>query len=140
MRFVTKFLRYLWASPVTCVGLVLVGLGLLTGGKAKLVAGAIEAHGGWLDGLMAGRWPLCCGGLAMTLGHVIIGSNQHSLKTCRDHEHRHIRQFERWGPLLLPLYWFAGWVLWFQGRDPYLENPWEMETDAEDSFSSSLWP
>lgn len=37
----------------------------------------------------------------------------------------HIRQFERWGPFLIPEYWLVSFVLRLRGYDPYLDNPFE---------------
>jgi hypothetical protein len=42
-----------------------------------------------------------------------------------------VRQYERWGPLFLPLYLGYSLVLWLQRRDPYLENPFEVEAYGE---------
>jgi hypothetical protein len=67
------------------------------------------------------------GGAAMTFGHVILGRNQACLDRSRAHELVHVRQFERWGPLLLPLYVLAGWEVWRRGLDPHLDNPFELE-------------
>lgn len=63
----------------------------------------------------------------MTLGHVILGQTAETLDRVRDHEHVHVRQFETWGPLFIPMYIAFSGVLWFLRRDPYLENPFEVE-------------
>jgi hypothetical protein len=63
----------------------------------------------------------------MTLGHVILARDQDCLDTSRDHEHVHVRQYERWGPLMIPLYLTASLVLWCRGYDAYLDNPFERE-------------
>ena len=39
----------------------------------------------------------------------------------------HVRQYERWGPLMLPLYLLASGLAWCRGFDPYLDNPFERE-------------
>jgi hypothetical protein len=39
----------------------------------------------------------------------------------------HIRQYERWGVFMVPLYLLAGAVLYLRGFDPYLDNPFERE-------------
>jgi hypothetical protein len=45
----------------------------------------------------------------------------------RRHERVHVRQYERWGPLFIPLYLGASaWAL-VNGRDPYCDNPFERE-------------
>ena len=63
----------------------------------------------------------------MTLGHVIVGLDQSCLDRSRDHEHVHVRQYERWGPFMLPIYLIASLVLYLRGRDAYLDNPFERE-------------
>ena len=63
----------------------------------------------------------------MTLGHVILGRDQACLDRSRNHEHVHVRQYERWGPLMLPLYLAASGVLFLRGLDPDLDNPFERE-------------
>jgi hypothetical protein len=67
------------------------------------------------------------GAAALTLGHCILGQSTESLHAARDHEHVHVRQYQRWGPFFLPAYLAWSAVLWFQGRDAYLENPFEVD-------------
>jgi hypothetical protein len=122
MRRLLRPLGYLWAFPATAAGLVLALAAVLTGGHARLVRGVLEVHGG------AARWLLRRGGgAAMALGHVILARDQVCLDRSRGHERVHVRQFERWGPLLLPLYVLAGWVARRRGLDPHLDNPFEQE-------------
>ena len=129
-RRLTRLAAYLWASPNTAVGLLLAGLALASRGRAARVAGTIEAHGGWLSGLLA-RWPPPRGGVeALTLGHVILGDSAASLERNRAHERAHVRQCECWGPLFIPAY--LGASLWARarGRDAYLDNRFEREARA----------
>jgi len=63
----------------------------------------------------------------MTLGHTIIGQEENELEVVRDHEHVHVSQYERWGPFFIPLYLGYSIWLWFQKRDCYSENPFEVE-------------
>ena len=117
-------LRYLWAAPVTLVGLAIVATVWITGGKVQRRAGVIEAWGGVATRLLrGGRWR--SGGAAMTLGHVILARDLQCMDRSRPHEHHHVRQFERWGPFLLPAYWAIGVWLRLRGRDPYLDHPFE---------------
>jgi hypothetical protein len=112
----------LWAFPVTAVGLLLALAALVTGGRARPVSGVLEVHGG------CARWLLRRGGgAAMTVGHVILGRDATCLERSRGHDRVHVRQFEHWGPLLLPLYVLAGWVARRRGLDPHLDNPFEQE-------------
>ena len=120
-------LRYLWAFPTTAFGLVLVGLGLATGGRAWVVKGVLEAHGGVI-GFFLRRCTLLKGGAsAMTLGHVVVGRSRQVLDDTRDHERVHVRQYERWGPFFVPAYVLASVVIWKRGGQAYLDNPFERE-------------
>ena len=122
-----KFLRYFWAFPNTLLGLLAAFLAVCTGGKARVVRGALEVHGGFATRLLSGWVPWIRHASAMTLGHVILGQDQACLNHSRNHEHVHVRQYERWGPLMLPAYLGCSWVLYFRGCDPYLDNPFERE-------------
>jgi hypothetical protein len=126
-------LRYLWALPVTAVGLVLALLATVSGGSARVRGGVVEAHGGLVARfLRGGRW--WHGGAAMAVGHVILARDADCLARSRSHELGHVRQFERWGPLLLPVYWGIGGWLALRGFHPYLDHPFEQpgSRSAED--------
>src|SRR4051794_35593971 len=97
-------LLYVWAFPATVLGLVVVALSLVSGGRVAVVQGALEVHGGFAAWLLTNRWLGFGWAAAMTLGHVILGRNPECLEHSRRHEHVHIRQYERWGPLMLPIY------------------------------------
>lgn len=114
----TRFFAYLWASPVTAVGLAVALLAAATGGSVGLRGGVVEAHGGGLRRLLRG-------GAAMALGHVILARDAACLARSRPHELAHVRQYERWGPLLLPAYWLVAAWLRFTSRHPYLDHPFE---------------
>ena len=125
----TKIIRSLlviWASPNTLLGLALGVLALLTGGKMQIERGCVEVYGGFvqwaLQHMLGSR-----GAAAMTLGHSILGQTQNTLAIARDHEHVHVRQYERWGPLFLPAYLGCSAALWFRGKNAYLDNPFEIE-------------
>jgi hypothetical protein len=117
---------YLWAFPVTALALLFVPLAWLSGGGARVVRGAVEVHGGLVAFLLQRGLPLGPAA-AMTLGHVILGRDRESLEHSRDHEHVHIRQYERWGVFMIPLYLAASLLLYLRGLDPYLDNPFERE-------------
>jgi hypothetical protein len=127
MRALLKTLKYLWASPATLIGLFAVGIGCITGARIQIARGAIEVHGGLVTKFLRHGLPLLGAGAAMTLGHVILGRDIECLDDCRNHEHVHVRQYERWGPFFLPAYILASLYLWVRGRDPYLDNPFEKE-------------
>ena len=116
---------YLWVFPNSLVGLTVGLLGVLTGGKANWKRGCLEFHGGlvtWALKRLGGA-----GVLAMTLGHTIIGQTPQGLAIARDHEHVHVRQYQRWGPFFIPAYLSCSAWLWFQKKDIYRGNPFEVE-------------
>lgn len=119
-----RLIGYFWAVPVTAAGLVLAAIAFVSGGSLHGRAGVVEVTGGLIGRLLRGNrfWR---GGAAMTLGHVIIARDAECLERSRPHEMSHVRQFERWGPLLLPMYWLtSAWLRW-RGRDAYLDHPLE---------------
>jgi hypothetical protein len=128
-----KWIKYLWAFPATILGLVFVPLAWMGGGRVKIVRGAVEIHGGLATRFLRGGVPFFGSAAAMTLGHVILGCDQECLDQTRDHEHVHVRQYERWGPLMLPIYLTSSLVLYLRGRDPYLDNPFEREAYDRES-------
>lgn len=122
-----KWLRVLWASPNTLLGLALGYIGVLFGGHVARTQGAIEFHGRFVQWIL-NRIPGPSGGAAaVTIGHVILGVDAFSLDFCRVHEHVHVRQYERWGPFFLPAYFACSSWLWIRGRNAYYDNPFERE-------------
>jgi hypothetical protein len=63
----------------------------------------------------------------MTWGHVVIGTDRSALDRSRNHERIHVRQYERWGVLFVPMYLACSAWVWFRGRDPYRDNPFEID-------------
>lgn len=101
---------YVWALPVTLLGIAVAVIAAATGGRLRCRCGIIEAWGGFPGRfLRGGRFHQ--GGAAATLGHVVIARDIACLERSRQHELAHVRQFERWGVLLLPTYWLvAAWL------------------------------
>jgi hypothetical protein len=127
----TSWLRplvYLWASPSTLLGLVMVGLALVGRGRARRVSGVIEAHGGAAVAVLERLMPRG-GADAIALGHVVVGRSAASLERHRAHERVHVRQAERWGPLFLPAYAVASLWAWLRGGHPYRDNRFEREAE-----------
>jgi hypothetical protein len=58
---------------------------------------------------------------------VVLGVSHGALARLRTHEHVHVRQYERWGPLFLVAYPLASVMMLSCGRRPYLDNPFEVE-------------
>jgi hypothetical protein len=119
----------LWALPVTLVGLMLVVLGVLTGGRIAFVSGVIEGHGGVIRRGLA-RLPVGRGGAgAVTLGHVVLGADARALEVSRPHERVHVDQYERWG-LVFPLAYAASSLsALLRGENPYRANRFEKEAN-----------
>ena len=126
--WVTKSIRYAWASPVTVLGLVVALLTSLSpGGRLSVVDGVLEAAGGFAAFFLR-RCTLLRGGVsAMTLGHVVIARDAALLDATRAHERVHVRQCERWGPLFLPAYLLGSLVALLRGGNFYYDNPFERE-------------
>ena len=126
-RTLIKLILIVWASPNSLIGLIAGSVGLLTGGRARVSEGCIEFYGGVVEKTLE-RLNV----FGMTLGHTILGQTGRGLEIVRKHEHVHVRQYERWGPLFLPFY--LGWSawLWLKGKDYYRLNPFEVEAYAID--------
>lgn len=122
--------RYAWASPTSAIGLVVAGLALALGARARLVRGVLEVTGppgrSRRTGLLAhlarrSRFD------AITLGHVVLAWDGQRMARWRAHERVHVRQCERWGPLFLPAYLLAGALAWCRGGSAYRDNAFERE-------------
>ncbi len=116
-----RWVRLLWASPNSLIGLAFGLLLLPLGARLRVVEGVLEIAA--QQGAPSRRWPFA----AITLGHVIVGSHATELERLRAHERVHVAQFERWGPLFLPTYLLAGAWQWLCGRRAYWDNPFEVE-------------
>lgn len=125
-------LRYAWASPATVAGLCIALVALAGGATVHRVDGVLEVAGGSIGrgvSRLGPRFGFC----AITLGHVILGTDHRVLAQCRAHEQVHVRQYERWGLVFLPLY--AASSLWqaVRGGRPYQDNHFERQAREESS-------
>ncbi len=119
---------YLWALPTTSLGLAFLVVGSAYGRMGtQVVDGVLELHGGLIEAFLRKGTRLPGGASAMTLGHVVLGRDGESLHRTRAHERVHVRQCERWGPLFVPAYLLASLVMYLNGSDAYLHNPFERE-------------
>jgi hypothetical protein len=121
---------YLWAGPVSLAALPAALLGAATGGRAQIHDGVLEAGGGILRPILTRAVP----GFAIsaiTFGHVVLGSGVDALDETRAHERVHVRQYERWGALFLPLYLLASLVALARGRSVYAGNAFERQAERE---------
>ncbi len=125
-----KSIAVIWASPYSLMGLTIGLLGMLSGGKGRVRDGAIEFYGGGTQWFVR-RLPPGIHTAGFTLGHVILGQTSDGLDYAAKHERVHVRQFERWGPLMGPAYLLASAWMWWVGRDYYRDNPFEVEAYRE---------
>lgn len=124
-------LKYLWASPATAVGLVAALAARASGARAAFADGVLEVAGGGI-GRAIGCLPRALQFDAITLGHVVIATDKRTLAECRVHERVHVRQYERWGVLLFPLYVLSSVTQLLRGRDPYRHNYFERQAFLEE--------
>jgi len=126
--------RYLWAFPVTALGLLAALLSAGTGGTLRRVEGTLEVNGGFSRRLLG-----LLGAQALALGHVVLGLDAYVLAASRCHEREHVRQCERWGIFFLPAYFLASLWAWLRGGEPYWDNRFEVGArEAEEGTSSLL--
>jgi hypothetical protein len=132
-------LRVVWVAPVTVFALPLLPLALWRG-QWRWVDGVLEISSPALSWFLQGPWfRLMSGGTgfaAATIGHVIVARNQACLDGCRTHEHVHVRQSERWGPLFPLAYIAAGCMAAWRARSftaYYWDNRFEQEARAAET-------
>lgn len=130
-----RVLRYLWPLPVTLLGMLVALIARGSGGTLQQVDGVLEAGGGWPAWLLRRGFPFSGAVAAITLGHVVVGVSRAALASTRSHERAHVRQFERWGVMMLVLYPLAGLVAWMRGGHPYRDNVFEREARAAASVT-----
>ncbi len=131
-----RLLARAWAAPCTLVGALLALPLLALGGRLRRVDGVVEIAAAPRPGRRqraARRLPYC----AVTFGHLVIGIDADDLHRLRAHEHAHVRQYERWGPLFLLAYPAAGVLSWLRGGHPYRDNPFEV--DARRAEAAAAW-
>ena len=124
-RVLLRPAAYLWALPNTTLGSLFLLPTLLSGGGVRFERGAVEVYGGFARFFL--RRCLFVKASALCLGHVILGQDRDCLDHSRDHEHVHVRQYERWGPLMLPAYFLSSFLAWRRGDHFYFDNRFERE-------------
>ena len=130
LRIVWTCLLVLWVSPYSLLGLCIGRLGMPTRRPRAERDGAFEFYEGFTAWFVR-RLPTRPNTAGFTLGHVILGQTGEGLELVGKHERVHVRQFERWGPLMGPAYLGASAWLWFCGCDAYRDNPFEVEAYRE---------
>jgi hypothetical protein len=118
-------LGYLWSAPNSALGLLFLLPVLVSGGGVRVERGVIELYGGFARFFL--RRCLFVRASALCLGHVILGQDRECLDHSRDHEHVHVRQYERWGPLMIPAYFMSSFLAWRRGGHFYFDNRFERE-------------
>jgi hypothetical protein len=122
------FLAYLWASPATLLALLcFFPLARLGGGRAHWVSGVLELDGGGLPFFLSRLVPIRGGATALTLGHVVVARSAEGHARTRAHERVHVRQYERFGPFMLPAYVLLSLMMLLRGRHYYFDHPFETE-------------
>lgn len=117
---------YLWALPVTLLGLLFVPIAGVRG-EVRRVGGVLELHGPAVAWILRHLIPVRGGAAALTLGHVVLGRSAAALDRTRAHERVHVRQVERWGLFFFPAYLAGSLYALLRGGDPYRDNPFEQE-------------
>ncbi len=127
IRFFMRSIAYLWASPYTLTGIL---IGVILRANFQRVDGVIEINGPRIAKILR---TLPTPAMAMTFGHVVFGVDQRALDVTRRHEAVHVKQYERWGPVFVPAYLIASIFMYIRGRDPYRDNPFEVQAYAVDT-------
>lgn len=110
---------------------MLLGLvDLAGGGRMSVHTGVIEIEGPLVAWGLRHLTVLEGGVEAITFGHVVLACDASTLHGTRAHERVHVRQYERRGPLFIPLYLGSSAWAWATGRDPFRDNVFEREASA----------
>ncbi len=118
--------RHLWAGPATLLGLAAVLASMSVPRKQGPIVLGHSSRG-------FARWFLQRRGFcAITLGHVVLITRE-APPDVLVHEMVHVRQGERWGPFFIPVYLAAMVVARIRGKDPYWDNPFEVEAQQHEA-------
>ena len=118
----TRALLLLWAAPWSLLGIVLAPFF----DSRRRREGALLCEGARWPGKLGWRYR------AITLGHVILCIDRAD-EALLQHELAHVRQYERWGPLFVPIYLLAGAWASLRGRRAYTDNHFEIAARREPS-------
>ncbi|TAG03380.1 MAG: hypothetical protein EAZ43_06855 [Betaproteobacteria bacterium] len=154
MERIWTALKVLWVLPVSVFALPLLPLALAWPlprawrARWSINERVLEIESPAISWFLRGPWFRALSGgsgfAAATIGHVIVGRDHHCLASCRVHEHAHVRQCERWGPLFPLAYITAGLSAAIKARSwaaYYWDNPFEVEArNAEQQAAGTLTP
>ncbi len=109
-----RVLKLIWAGPASVIGLALAPFF----DDRRVNDGVLICEGA--------RWPKKLGWryTAITLGHVVLSVVPMGEELLR-HEMVHVRQYERWGPFMIPAYGLGSLVALGRGGHYYRDNPFE---------------
>jgi hypothetical protein len=115
---VRRWGRIVWAAPWSVVGLLLS----LLFRRRYISRGVVLAEGA--------SWPRKLGWRyrAITFGHVVLSVDELDPETF-DHELVHVKQYERYGPMFVPLYLVESLRALLGRRHPYRDNRFEIEAN-----------
>jgi len=130
-------LVYVWAAPASLVGLLLAFPVFVGRGQARWHSGVLEIAGGLPGWLLSRRLPFSGPVAAITFGHVVLACSPVLLAQTRRHERVHVAQYERWGGLFLIAYPLASLLAWGRGKNPYVDNVFEIEARAGERHGPS---
>ena len=129
-KLLRRGIRHVWPLPWTAFGLALGLLAMVTGARLRRVDHTLEITGGALGRALRRAGPRCPF-VAIMFGHVVLAVDHDLLTVLRAHERIHVQQYERWGPLFVPLYLGSSLLQWLRGEDPYRSNRFEREAFGE---------
>ena len=125
----TTIFKYVWASPASAIGVCAACFASLCGAKISRVSGVLEVslapRAAVLRNVVA-----CLPFAAITLGHIVIARNTQEQAALRTHERVHVAQYELWGPFFLLAYPLESLFQLLRGRQPYLDNRFEIAARA----------
>lgn len=125
----TTALKYMWASPASAMGICAGCIASLIGAEIKRVEGVLEVS-------LAPRSTVLCKAVAclpfsaITFGHIVIACSALDQAALRTHERVHVAQYEIWGALFLAAYPLESLFQFLKGRNPYLDNRFEVAARA----------
>lgn len=116
LLWLMRLLRLVWAAPASLLGLLLAPFF----DRRRVEHGVLWCEGARWPGRLRWRYR------AITLGHVVLAVDPLDEAT-EAHELVHVRQYERWGALLFPLYVGASLRARLKGGHYYVDNPFEVQ-------------
>ena len=122
-------LNYIWATPASAIGVCAACIASLAGAEIKRVSGVLEVSLA-PRAVVLRKAVACLPFAAITLGHIVIARSAQEQAALRTHERVHVAQYELWGPLFLIAYPLESLFQLLSGRQPYLDNRFEIAARA----------